>query len=224
MRRDLADCHDLHRTVLSAFPQTSAVANAREHFGVLFRLEATGRSQQSTLIVQSHIAPDWSALPPGYLANMPGDSNPATKDIEPILRAITEGLQLRFRLLANPTKKVGTPLKAERLAGKHANGQRRAVRELELPSWLSRKGQSGGFRLDAIPGQEVLNLLVSRGPAIRGRRGGGSQQVTFRPVLFEGVLRVTNDDAFRATLEQGLGSAKAYGFGLLSVAPPKGWR
>lgn len=42
-----------------------------------------------------------------------------------------------------------------------------------------------------------------------------------RSVLYEGVLKVTGPDLFRQTLIHGIGSGKAYGFGLLSVAPAK---
>jgi CRISPR system Cascade subunit CasE len=38
-------------------------------------------------------------------------------------------------------------------------------------------------------------------------------------VVFEGRLRVTDAEAFRRALAAGIGSGKAFGFGLLSVAP-----
>jgi CRISPR system Cascade subunit CasE len=41
-------------------------------------------------------------------------------------------------------------------------------------------------------------------------------------VLYEGELEVTDTAAFRQALEKGIGSGKAYGFGLLSVAPASG--
>jgi CRISPR system Cascade subunit CasE len=43
--------------------------------------------------------------------------------------------------------------------------------------------------------------------------------MTFGSVLFEGRLAITDTEQFRATLAAGIGSGKAYGFGLLSVAP-----
>lgn len=43
--------------------------------------------------------------------------------------------------------------------------------------------------------------------------------MTFHAVRFEGYLQVTDGDRFREILKNGLGSAKAYGFGLLSLAP-----
>ena len=41
----------------------------------------------------------------------------------------------------------------------------------------------------------------------------------FRGVVFDGHLRVTDERAFKAALANGIGSGKAYGFGLMSIAP-----
>jgi CRISPR system Cascade subunit CasE len=38
-------------------------------------------------------------------------------------------------------------------------------------------------------------------------------------VLFEGVLQAQNPERLREIVECGIGAAKGYGFGLLSLAP-----
>jgi CRISPR system Cascade subunit CasE len=43
--------------------------------------------------------------------------------------------------------------------------------------------------------------------------------MSFRSVRFEGHLTVTDETAFAETLSSGVGSGKAFGFGLLSIAP-----
>ena len=43
VRRDLADCQGLHRTLLAAFPQAPRGASAREHFAVLHRVDTDAR-------------------------------------------------------------------------------------------------------------------------------------------------------------------------------------
>ncbi len=65
VRRDLADCQELHRTVMAAFPPTSD-GSARERLGVLHRLEVDRRQNRLILYVQSGEEPDWSLLPPGF--------------------------------------------------------------------------------------------------------------------------------------------------------------
>ena len=55
---------------------------------------------------------------------------------------------------------------------------------------------------------------------LTGRRAslGKSALMTMAAVQFNGLLSITDVEVFRQALEQGIGSAKAYGFGLLSVA------
>ena len=45
--------------------------------------------------------------------------------------------------------------------------------------------------------------------------------ISFFGVLFEGMLRVDEPEKFLKSVESGIGSAKGFGFGLLSVAPAK---
>jgi CRISPR system Cascade subunit CasE len=40
-----------------------------------------------------------------------------------------------------------------------------------------------------------------------------------RSVLYDGMLEVTDETLFHETLAHGVGPDKAYGFGLLSIAP-----
>ncbi|MGO4759027.1 type I-E CRISPR-associated protein Cas6/Cse3/CasE, partial [Streptomyces sp. 2MCAF27] len=62
---------------------------------------------------------------------------------------------------------------------------------------------------------------------VRDRRGlqfakaesGRRHEVTLTAVTFDGRLRVTDPDALRRTLTSGLGKAKAYGCGLMTLAP-----
>lgn len=216
--RDLADCQQMHRTVMSAFPDSEGEA-PRQAFGVLFRLEATGVSGAPELLVQSRIEPDWRHLADDYL--QPGAGNPGVKRVAESHAAIDSGQMLRFRLLANPTRKIDTRSGPD---GMRRNGKRVELRsEAEALTWLERKASEGGFELlTTRPGGGLVCstlFQLQTGQRVDPARGAGRRQLTFRPVLFEGILRVTNADRFRVVLTEGVGSAKAYGFGLLSVAP-----
>ena len=223
-RRDLADCQKLHRTIMAAFPQAPAAQEAREHFGVLHRLDA-GRDGHPVLLVQSRAAPDWSRLPAGYLLDSGGEpANPACKSIDGGLDALQPGRELLFRVRANPTRKINTRSGPD---GRRSNGTRVELHgEQEWLAWLGRKAVQGGFRLlsvrasPAVPDTRVAGL-----DRITGSRpvanGNGRQRLTFFSVLFEGRLSIADAKLFRAAVEQGIGSGKAYGFGLLSVAPVK---
>lgn len=219
VQRDLANCHDLHRTILSAFPDAGrGIDGARAEYGILYRVEAEASCHLPRVLVQSKGAPIWEGLPVGYLAcTHDSPANPATRTLDGQFAAIEAGGTLRFRLRANPTKRL---LHDVDTAGPRQHGRRVDLRkEEEQIDWLARKGSVAGFDLlyvNTDPG--VPDVLTTPGPKQHGwRRLTGS--LTFGSVLFEGELRVTNAGIFRETLRNGIGSGKAYGFGLLSVAP-----
>jgi CRISPR system Cascade subunit CasE len=91
-------------------------------------------------------------------------------------------------------------------------------REDEQIAWLERKGREQcGFRLLRVQANsEVPNVRTQPEDRMTGQRG--SDRLTFGSVLFEGELEITGIEQFRRALEFGIGSGKAYGFGLLSVA------
>lgn len=224
LRRDLADCQNLHRTVLSGFPQATSGAagtgGAREQFGILHRVDTTRTGIE--LYVQSNIEPNWDHLPIGYLLVAAG-ANPVCKCVDELYAGLSSATRLRFRLCANPTKRLhlGT--------GKDGWGAGKRVdlrREEDQLAWLEAKAQAGGFALCHVQtNPHVANVRRMPGGRITGnrsRRGAPSTErapLTFGSVLFEGELQVTDPALFLSTLAQGIGSGKAYGFGLLSIAP-----
>jgi CRISPR system Cascade subunit CasE len=197
--RALGDLHALHRLVLQGYPDTSAGGPGR----VLYRLERPTRpSALPLLLVQSDKEPDWDPLEPLTL------TIDGPKDYAPSLAA---GQTLQFRLRATPTKKTHFG------EDERNPGHRRVafLTEREQREWLERKGAErhpevgGGF--------EVLQMRVT---ALGWQQGKNPRGGTIRhhAVEFEGVLKVTDTEAFQKALAGGIGSAKGFGFGLLSVA------
>lgn len=220
VRRELADCQELHRTLLAAFPPLPpGESEARARFGLLYRVEAADEDGALPVLVQSRIAPDWSRLPPGYLRpTWDAAEGYAVKPLDHFHAGLREGMALRFRLRANPTKRISPRNEAERDPRWH--GKRVELqREEDQLAWLERKGQEGGFRLLAVAAnREVPDVRATHGLNVTGKRED-TGRLTFGSVLFEGRLAITDADSFRQTLGAGIGSGKAYGFGLLSVAP-----
>lgn len=116
----------------------------------------------------------------------------------------------RFSLLANPTRK----LRVDNPDGSRKKNGRRVplTQRAELMAWLERKAAAGGFALH----RESLRIIP------RGReyfhkdvRSHG----THAAVEFQGELSVSRPIEFRAVVAAGIGSAKAFGFGLLVLAP-----
>jgi CRISPR system Cascade subunit CasE len=78
-------------------------------------------------------------------------------------------------------------------------------------SWIRRKGEQGGFGVneEALrPFSVGREYFEKRG--IRGLHSG---------VEFQGVLDVTDPAKFYETFTRGIGPAKAFGYGLLVIAP-----
>jgi CRISPR system Cascade subunit CasE len=220
--RDLADCQAMHRTVMSGFAAAQIPGDVRASLGVLHRVEVDRRTGSITLLVQSAEKPDWSRLGDYLLQGPGGEENPACKRIDRLYESITAGMVLAFRLRANPTKKIDTKSGPD---GGRRNGRRvELTDEKDQIEWLRRKGEQGGFRLLAVRGApSVPNVLAMPTQKVVGnRRDETGSRMTFGGVLFGGELEVVDGDAFRRTLERGIGPGKAYGFGLLSVAPVRG--
>jgi CRISPR system Cascade subunit CasE len=222
VRRDIADCQQLHRTVMSAFPQVES-DQARHDLVVLFRVEQDG--VLPILLVQSQIEPEWDRIPAEYLAATDDVPNPDTKNLTAAWEHLKARMVLSFGLRANPTRKIETRSTAEGVA---RNGRRVELRtEKDQINWLRRKAEGGGFEIlsvqtvPAAPSIRVTDEPKRFGFRVDRISNGGNRtrvKLTFASVLFEGELRISDQDKFRRTLEHGLGPAKAYGFGLLSVA------
>jgi CRISPR system Cascade subunit CasE len=157
---------------------------------VLYRLEVIPR--RPLLLVQSIMQPQWQQ---SSRIMQPGYllSDVAVK---PVQLALKEGQTLRFRLYANPTVKRG----GKRYA-LHTEEQQRA--------WLQRKATDHGF--------EVLDVSMRDVRQILGRHN--RRQLTWHQVGYEGYIVVHDAERLLAAVQQGIGSAKAFGFGLLSLAP-----
>jgi CRISPR system Cascade subunit CasE len=115
----------------------------------------------------------------------------------------------RFSLLANPTKK----LRVDNPDGTRKKNGRRTpiVKREELLTWLQRKAKSGGFSVDP----DSLRILP-RGREFFHKPGAHGAH---NAIEFQGELVVRDPAQFRATVATGIGSAKAFGFGLLTIAP-----
>jgi CRISPR system Cascade subunit CasE len=222
-RRDLALTYELHRSLWRAFPDNDPGR-------ILFRVDTDRAGAPPIVLVQSDLRPRWERL--GERGSHYLLAAPDLKDYQP---SFAPAQRLRFRLRANPTKKVASLSKAERLAGagerdgNTKNGRRLAMlREEDQVAWLLHKSERGGFQ---IPGEWIAADNDPRAPNFRvdvipegwvrcGKDGHSDGR--FYAVRFEGVLEVTDPEKLRQTVEDGIGSAKGFGFGLLSLAPERG--
>ena len=187
---DKSNPYELHRTLMCAFPPFDHQAER-----ILFRLEGKLMDQ---LLVQSSLEPDWSALQNNYLL-----TTPKMKQLGEF--SFQHGQILRFRLRANPTKRDSQSHKRVGL-----------YKEEERINWLLRKGTSHGFsfRDENI----MLSSTFWREFNIPSKADNQKHRSTFNFVDFNGLLRVDNPNSLKDTVLQGIGPAKSFGCGLLSLA------
>lgn len=128
-----------------------------------------------------------------------------TKDYDSLIQQISPGQRWQFRLRANPVHSVKqSDDKENKSRGKvYAH-----VTIKQQEQWLSERAEKNGFILHsfAVVQQEMRKFQRNNKP------------VTLGIATFEGILEVKDKTLFIQTLTKGIGRAKAYGCGLLTIA------
>ncbi|MFI7122185.1 type I-E CRISPR-associated protein Cas6/Cse3/CasE [Amycolatopsis sp. NPDC049868] len=201
-RELLASPHRLHAAVLAAFPPAHRDATADGR--VLWRVDQ--RTHQTTLYIVSPQTPDLTHLveTAGW-STAPGDSRPYA----PLLDRLTAGDLWAFRLTANPVH-------SKRKSEEATRSQRFAhVTVDQQTTWLLNRADGHGFTIPDGTGKEP-DVAVHGRRVWRFKRQG--QTVTLATTTFEGRLEITDPAVFRNALTHGIGPAKGYGCGLLTIA------
>jgi CRISPR system Cascade subunit CasE len=189
-RRDLGSAYEMHRTLVRAFVENARSIPSR----FLWRLEV-GRSSwdRPIVLVQSETEGNWPVIErlQNYLQR-PVECKEVLLD-----RLVQPDRRYRFRLLANPT--VSRERKRHALAG-----------ESEQLAWIERQGNRNGF--------EVSSSVVTVRDRCHGP-GKDNTAIYIERVGFEGLLKSKDTARLSKALVAGIGPAKAFGCGLLSVAP-----
>ncbi|MBM9624692.1 type I-E CRISPR-associated protein Cas6/Cse3/CasE [Streptomyces zhihengii] len=194
VQRDLQDATQMHRTVMRMVPDHLG-DSPRLQAGLLYRLDETDTA--STLLVQAtQLNPQ--RLPTGY-----GTAD--LKSLGPMFTALRTGLAVRYRIVVNPAKR-------ERLPTQH-KGQRGRIVPLTGPDadqWWHRRSTEAGITLHT--------LTPTSTEPVRPRTPSTSR-MRHSLLRYDGTATVTDPDALRNAILHGIGRAKPYGAGLLSLAP-----
>ncbi len=195
-RELLINPYRLHQAVYRAFPGVDDGGPGR----VLYRTDENKRNNAIHLIVQSEKEPDWPK------ADFITDCL-----LEPAeYRAYTPHFQamqtLYFRMRANPSVK-------KQAEGKENGYRLGLLREEDQLKWLQRKAETGGF--------DLLDYRAIPEGVVQVDTGKHIGKLGHYAVRFEGKLRIVTPELFATTVKEGIGSAKGFGFGLLSLAPVK---
>lgn len=189
-RRDLRDITAVHRRVMSLVPDDLG-DQPRHRAGVLFRLDHT--TTGPVLLIQTTIPPGLDRLPDGY-------GSVQTRDISPLLKVLTSGMAVHYRIAANASKrswKGDNAGKVVALSGQHAE------------QWWQRKAEASGLSL--------RHLRAQPQPAAVGRAIPVRHAIT----LFEGQAVISDPEQTRRAVLSGIGRGRSFGCGLLSLAPAR---
>jgi CRISPR system Cascade subunit CasE len=241
-RRLLSSPQRLHAAVMSSFPDLLPAApllpDASDGPRVLWRLDRNAPAETFLLVV-SPDRPDMTHIveQAGWPAAAADRATLGwqTRPYGPFLDRLTAGSTWSFRLTANPVhhirRKPSEPIK-----------RTAHVTAAHQMSWLldADRQQRAGFRISEKPDSKRLlpsgttqsghphhgdrfevTVRDQRNLSFNKSRSNGPSRppVSLVTVTFDGHLEVTDPERLRRTLVQGLGKAKAYGCGLMTLAP-----
>ncbi|MGW2441284.1 type I-E CRISPR-associated protein Cas6/Cse3/CasE [Streptomyces goshikiensis] len=215
-RHLLSSPQRMHAAVMSSF--AGAIPSEENSSRILWRLDRNSNAEVLLFIV-SEERPDLTHLV--EQAGWPTTASWQTYDYKNFLDGLTTGSTWNFRLTANPVHHVRRTPDEIRKRTAHRTPRHQM-------GWLLSRQEQAGFRILETPAdRRVLaqgdeHQLTVRDEQ-RRRFGkteatGQANRVPLVTVTFDGRLEVTDPAALRRTLTLGLGKAKAYGCGLMTLA------
>lgn len=211
-RKLLSSPQVLHASVMSSFAELPDDTGAPR---VLWRLDRDSKSQIHLCIVSPY-KPDLTHLV--EQAGWPTTARWETYDYGPFLDRLSAGDQFAFRLTANPVHSVRNKDGAPTKPTAHI-GPRNQMR------WLLQRQENSGFKIARRPASTASRdeldehqVTVHSRRELAFKKKGAQKPVTLVTVTYDGRLEITDPEAFRRALTHGIGKAKAYGCGLMTLA------
>jgi CRISPR system Cascade subunit CasE len=197
-KKAMASPQLMHAVVEGSFPANNKSRN-------LWRVDKMGNSYY--LLVSSEGQPDFRHIVEQFGWPL-ADQKWETKDYWPFLKSIHRGQQWSFRLRANPIHNALINTSQKR-------GKVRACTSVDdQKKWLEKRCHERGFELDTTLVVQYETRRFNR----KGTSGHKDSLLTLRIATFEGVLKVEDPELLVNSMCDGIGRAKAYGCGLLTLA------
>lgn len=198
----LASPQKLHAAVEGSFPPD--LLKKRRN---LWRIDRLGNDLY--LLVLSERKPDFLHIVEQF--GWPGSEQRwETKSYTQLMERIETGQRWRFRLRANPIHSVKHICCSQKPEIPRRGKVYAHVTVKQQEQWLLERAAKNGFSLQegsfCVVQQEVWQFQRQRKP------------VTLGTATFEGILEVADTQLFLDALTCGIGRAKAYGCGLLTIA------
>lgn len=183
--------YEIHRVLWTLFPENP---DASRDF--LFRVGHSDRNQ-AEILMQSGREPEQLSL------------NARVLGCKEYPLALKAGQRLRFLVVANPIKMINDEAGRKNPDGEPKKCRVPLIREDDQRKWIERKLQGAA---------SLENLLIEPISLLRFRKAKENRAGKIQPVSFQGILRVEDSEAMLAAIRSGIGPAKAFGCGLLSLA------
>jgi CRISPR system Cascade subunit CasE len=166
----------------------------------LYRVESIQKGLGAQVLMQSLTEPET------------GEHTPVISGKREFRLQLESGQRLRYRLRANPIKTIKDA--GGRMVEKKGKTSAKTIRvplirEEEQKAWIVRKFD-GIARLESV--------VIQPENAFYFRKPQEKHPGKISTVLFDGILSVGNPTALKNELGKGIGPAKAFGCGLLSLA------
>lgn len=206
--RALSSPKIIHNKVVTSFLRSPDASFER----TLWRVDYLG--EKCFLLVLSEQQPDFKHIAEqfGYPRNEPQWE---TKNYDLLLNRIGAGQVWRFRLRANPVRsssKEKDPISGRGKVFAHVTTE-------QQKQWLLSRAKNCGFLLD----ENEFDVVYTEWKKFH-KRIDSNNEVSLRISDFEGKLTITDVELFKKALLTGIGRAKAYGCGMMTIAGCEGVR
>ena len=207
--RALTDPQRLHATIYAAMP-TQPVVVHHDLGRPLWRVDRDNPNDPLLWIVSPE-RPELDAFA-GAAGQVIGGVVYESRSYQELLDRLDAGQVYAFRLAANA---VHSGRRSRDAKDTQRFGHVTAVQQL---SWLATRAEGHGFALRRSISGDVDAALVGGRRLVFWRDG---TRVTISVSEFMGHLEIRDAELIRGTLIKGIGHARAYGCGLLTLAAPR---
>ncbi|CAN1570122.1 casE_Cse3, CRISPR-associated protein Cas6/Cse3/CasE, subtype I-E/ECOLI [Mycobacteriaceae bacterium] len=196
--RLLRDTQQLHAAIAASFPDGPGGR-------LLWRIEPVDRSGQIQILVASPGGPTESEL----WERITTPDRAQTRPYGPLLDRLAKGDRYRFRTTLNPVRTHN---------GKHTPIFDRSAQTVWVATKLGANGVSLNAHSPDLDADEP-DVQITATSSDRFTRAGSPGTIELLKVTFDGSLTVTDPEKLRHALCNGIGRAKGYGCGMLTLAP-----
>lgn len=184
--------YEIHRVLWKLFPHDD---DAERDF--LFRIERSGQ-QNAEVLLQSHREPVNAVEREARIIG-----------IKPYTLQFSVGQRLRFLLLANPVKTISDEGGRLNTGGEIKKCRVPLIRENELQSWIVRK----------LEGLAIVDtVMIEQRSVLNFHKASERRAGKIQPSSFQGTLTIVDPEGLKKMVASGIGPAKVFGCGLLSIA------